>query len=667
MSNINRKKENVLYYNLIFAAGAVLVSTTAFAQQQPELTVRSKQVIEVDGLHFKDLNGNSQLDVYEDWRKSADSRAADLLTQMTLKEKAGLMMHGTAPSLGEGATLGRGSQYDLDGVRSLINGAEVRAFITRMSGPADQFAEQNNHIQEIAEASRLGIPATISTDPRNSFQYVLGATVESGGFSKWPETLGLAAIGDAGLMREFADVVRQEYLAVGIRQALSPQIDLASEPRWPRVTGTFGENPTLSKVMAEAYVDGFQHGKTGLSPQSVNAVAKHWVGYGAASDEGFDSHNSYGKHASFGGSDFDEHLIPFEGAFDAKVAGIMPTYSILDGVAIDGRPLEAVAAGFNKQLLTDLLRGRFHFEGVVLSDWLITNDCKDACLDGEKPGVNPIIRPDTFGMPWGVEDMSRVDRFVKAVNAGVDQFGGVANSDLLVDAVNSGKLSEARVDESAKRILVQKFEQGLFENAYVDPEIAMKIVGNPDFLAAAEKAQAHAMVLLKNEGNMLPTEAGKKVYLYGVNADTAKAHGFDVVSTPEAADFALVRLKAPSEKLHPNYFFGVRHEEGDLSFKDGDPDYEAVKSITSKVPTVVTVYLSRPAILTNVSNKATVLIGNFGASDDALFNVLLGQEKPLGRLPFELPSSMEAVRKQSPSKPHDSENPLYPIGFSAAK
>ncbi|MBB4955069.1 beta-glucosidase [Agrobacterium vitis] len=651
--------------SLGLASCAILMSSVAFAQTQAPLVARSAPTMTVDGLTFKDLNRNGRLDVYEDWRKTPAKRADDLVKQMTLSEKAGLMMHGTAPGIAAGAEAGqgRGSGYDLEKIKNLINDAKVMTYITRLSLPPERLAEENNSLQEIAEATRLGIPLTISTDPRNHFQYVLGASAQNGGFSKWPESLGFGALDDAKLTRRFGDVARQEYLAVGIQQALSPQIDLATEPRWPRSTGTFGEDPQISKRMAEAYVAGFQNGTKGLRPGSVSAVAKHWVGYGAT-PEGFDGHNSYGKHVVFKGKDFQKHIIPFEGAFDAKVAGIMPTYSIVDGVTLNGKPLEPVAAGFSKQLLTDLLRKRYKFDGVVVSDWLITNDCKDECLNGEKPGDKPIIRPDTFGMPWGVEDMGRVDRFAKAVNAGIDQFGGVSNSDLLVKAVEEKKISEERINVSARRLLIQKFQQGLFENPYADPQKAKTIVGNAEFVAEGERAQARAMVLLQNEGKILPVASGKKVYLLNVDAAVAQKRGYQVVSTPEEADFALVRLTAPFERLHPNYFFGARHEEGDLSFKPGNAEYDALTAIVAKTPTIATIFLSRPAILTNVKDKTKALIGNFGADDEALFNVIEGKQKAEGKLPFELPSSMQAVEAQAPGTPHDSKNPLYKVGYS---
>ncbi|MGY5808889.1 glycoside hydrolase family 3 N-terminal domain-containing protein [Rhizobium sp. LEGMi198b] len=650
------------YFIAMCALGSLFAST-ALSQEQPALSARIAKTLNVDGLSFKDLDSNGKLDPYEDWRLPAAERATDLVGRMTIEEKAGLMMHGTAPSVGPGAGMGVGSQYDLDRATEMIDKRKVVTFITRLSGDPAVLAGENNKLQEIAESGRLGVPATISTDPRNHFQFVLGASVSAGRFSKWPETLGFAAIGDAALVRRFGDIARQEYRAVGIQEALSPQIDLASEPRWPRVNGTFGEDAQLAKTMAEAYVAGFQNGETGINRDSVVAVAKHWVGYGAAKD-GYDSHNAYGRRSVFPGNNFAEHLIPFEGAFKAKVAGVMPTYSILEVVNLDGKPLEPVGAGYSKQLLTDLLRGKYGFDGVILSDWLITNDCKGTCLEGEKPGVKPTLNEETFGMPWGVEDMSRVDRFAKAVNAGVDQFGGVTSSDLLVEAVKDKKINEERIDQSATRILIQKFEQGLFENPYVDPEKARSIVGNPTFAAEATAAQAKAMVLLDNKAKLLPVLSGKKVFLYGVDPKVAAARGFTVVATAREADFALVRLNAPYQQPHMNYFFGSRHQEGDLDFKDGNADFEAFKSAAKEVPTIVTIYLARPAILTGLRDRAGSILANFGASDEALFDVIEGKQKAQGKLPFELPSSMAEVLAQKSDVPHDTANPLYPIGFS---
>ncbi|WP_350313679.1 glycoside hydrolase family 3 protein [Dickeya fangzhongdai] len=634
----------------------LLFSPLAEAVQQAALDTREAPLITVDGLKFKDLNRDGKLNPYEDWRLPPAQRAADLVSRMTLAEKAGVMMHGSAPTAG--SVTGAGAQYDLTAAKAMIAERYVNSFITRLSGdnPA-QMAEENNKLQQLAEATRLGIPATISTDPRNSFQSLVGVSVSVGKFSKWPETLGLAAIGDEERVRRFADIVRQEYRAVGITEALSPQADLSTEPRWPRIDGTFGEDPDLTKKMVRGYVTGMQNGKNGLNGQSVISVVKHWVGYGAAQD-GWDSHNAYGKYALFRQNNLQWHIDPFTGAFEAHAAGIMPTYSILRNARWHGKPIEPVGAGFNRFLLTDLLRGQYGFDGVILSDWLITNDCKGDCLTGVKPGEKPVPR----GMPWGVENLTPAERFIKAVNAGVDQFGGVTDSALLVKAVQDGLLSEARLDTSVNRILKQKFQTGLFERPYVNAAQANDIVGRTDWQQLADDTQARALVLLQNN-NLLPLRTGSRVWLHGIDAKAAQAAGFIVVDAPEKADMALIRTHTPYEQPHKNFFFGSRHHEGSLAFRADNPDYQAIVRASARVPTLVTVYMERPAILTNVVDKTRALIANFGVSDSVLLSRLVSGAAYTAKLPFELPSSMQAVLKQQPDLPYDSNKPLFPFGY----
>jgi beta-glucosidase len=646
---------------LVLAIAVLSLGGTAQTVVQMELGHRSAILITVDGLQFKDLNKNGRLDGYEDWRRTPAERAKDLVGQMTLKEKAGAMMHGSARSTGPPGVPGAGSEYDFEAAKKMIEVLRINSFITRLNARPEKFAEQNNKLQEIAESGRLGIPATISTDPRNHFQYTAGASVAGNEFSQWPETLGFAAIGDAEVVRRFADIARQEYRAVGIFEALSPQADLSTEPRWSRINGTFGEDAELSKKLVGAYVEGFQNGGNGLNSGSVITIVKHWVGYGAQK-KGFDSHNAYGKYAIFPGNNFDYHILPFLGAFAKHASGVMPTYSILQDVKLNGQPLEPVGGGFNRQLLTGLLRGKYGFDGVILSDWGITSDCNGTCQDGMPAGQRPNFS--NVGMPWGVEKLSREERFIKGIDAGLDQFGGAEDPQFIVDAVKGGKLTEERLNESVYRILLQKFQQGLFENAYVDRARAESTVRSELFQKEADEAQRRSTVLLENKKNTLPMSAqGTKVYLYNIDRKTAEERGFTVVDMPERASVAIMRVSAPFQTLHPGYTFGSRQHEGNLGFSDGDADYEAIKKVSAKIPTIATVYLDRPAILTNIQDKVAGLLGNFGISDAGLLDVLTGKTKPQGKLPFELPSSEEDVDHQAEDVPHDTRHPLYRFGF----
>jgi beta-glucosidase len=346
---------------LLFSVGAVLSSVYALHSGtvgQPELGYRSASLLTVDGVQFKNLNRNRKLDIYEDWRKSSANRGADLVPQMSVEDMAGVMVHGTLPSAGgANASIGMGSGYDFEKSKALIDCKRINTFITRLGGDPANIAESANKLQELAETTRFGIPLTISTDPRNNFLYVPGASVEGGSFSKRPETTGPAAINDPALTRRYAETVRKEYIAVGIREALSPQADLATEPRWARLTGSFGEDADVAKAQVEAYVEGLQDGREGLKPSSVVTVVKHWLGYGAQKD-GLDSHNYYGRYSALTDALLPYHIKPFLGAFEAHVAAVMPTYSILlENVHFHGLLTEQVGAGFNKQLLSELLRG----------------------------------------------------------------------------------------------------------------------------------------------------------------------------------------------------------------------------------------------------------------------------------------------------------------------
>ncbi len=617
---------------------------------------RVKKVIVQDGLRFRDLNGDGKLNPYEDWRLTAGDRADDLIRRMTVAEKAGTMMHSTLP--GRGGFSGRSAEgYDFEALTPLLTERHVSSFISRLSLPPARLAEQNNQVQAIAEATRLGIPVTISTDPRHHFQYVLGASSEGGGFSQWPEPLGFAALRDPALVREFGDIARREYRAVGLHMALSPQADLATEPRWPRLTATFGSNAALTSDLVGAYVTGFQGSETGLATNGVMTVVKHWVGYGATAD-GYDSHNYYGRYARLDGDTLQPHIDAFAGAFSARSGGIMPTYPILQGVEIKGEPLEPVGAGFSRQLLTELLRDQYHYPGIILSDWAITRDCSPACRAPTKPQGT-----DAIAMPWGVESLTPYARFVKGVEAGLDQFGGTHETEHLIKAVEDGRLSENRLDESVRRILISKFQLGLFENPYVDPARAEQVVAAKAFIARADEVQREAQVLLENTDGLLPLAADKrKVFLFGMAPTAAEAAGLTVVKTPAQADFAIIRTETPSEMLHPNHFFGRRQHEGRLDFRDGDAAYEALKAASAEVPTVFAIFLDRPAVLSNIRTKASAILGNFGASDAAVLDVVLGRARARGRLPFELPVSMEAVESQHPAVADDSPNPLYPFG-----
>lgn len=610
---------------------------------------------------WRDLNHNGRLDPYEDSRLSAERRVDDLIARMTLAEKVGAMMHGTLPAVGPMGMSGMGADYDQAAARKLIE-AGVNSFITRLVADPAKFAVANNAIQTIAAGTRLGIPVTISTDPRNHFQAVTGASTTGGGFSQWPEPLGLGALGDVKRVEEFGRLVAREYRAVGIHLALSPQADLFTEPRWPRGSGTFGDDPTAVSRLAGAYVRGFQGGRTGLVPGGVATVVKHWVGYGAAPG-GFDAHNQYGRYSVLDQQAFAEHVAAFRGALAAGSAGVMPSYGIIQGVRYRGVPLPAVGGAYSPVLLQAMLRGEQRFRGLVLSDWGIASDCPQACV---APTASQAQHPGAIGMPWGVEALSKEDRFARATNAGIDQFGGADDPAPLLAAVQNGKVSVGRINEAVRQVLLLKFRLGLFDRPFVDAKMAESIVGAPEAHRAGQLAQRESMVLLQNKRGVLPiAAAGRRVWLSGVSGEAASAVGLQVVDRPEQAEVAIIRTSAPHQQLHPYHFFGVRQNEGSLEFASSDPAIVALdKAVVAKVPVAFAIDLDRPAILKSIAGKTSAMIATFGASDAALLDVVTGRARARGRLPIELPSSMTDVERQNPARPNDSVKPLFPRGFA---
>lgn len=459
----------ILIAFLIFSAGKGKAARELYSQlgeEAPELTV--------DGFTFRDLNKNGSLDVYEDSRAPVDDRVEDLLAQMTLEEKAGTMFVSMIGMTSEGKPFDKPrlstNPFDIlvalaaPPASKLLLAKRINSVNTLSSADPDIMARFNNNLQEIAERMRLGIPMTIATDPRHSADNNPGASIFTTSFSAWPNPLGLAATRDTLLVREFGDIARQEYRSVGLSVALHPMADLATEPRWARINGTFGEDAQLSAEMTKAYVLGFQGDSLGIN--SVACMSKHFSG-GGPQGKGDDAHFAFGKDQVYPGDNFDYHVIPFvEGALAARTAQIMPYY----GIPL-GQTSEDVAFAFNKEIITDLLRDSLRFDGVVCTDWGIITDSriKEASA-------------------WGMEAFTPKERIHKVIEAGCDQFGGEYVPELIVELVESGEISEERIDVSVRRILRDKFKLGLFDNPYVEEAEALRIAGNDAFVEKGKQA-----------------------------------------------------------------------------------------------------------------------------------------------------------------------------------
>jgi beta-glucosidase len=695
---------------------------------------------------FKDLNRNGRLDRYEDWRLSAEERAKDLATQMTVEQIGGLMLysrHQSIPGGGRGfmaATYG-GKPFAESGARAFDLSDQQQQFlqednvrhvlITSVESP-EVAARWNNQAQAFVEGLGLGIPINTSSDPRHGTVADAEFNAGAGGrISMWPSTLGMAATFDPELVSNFGRIASQEYRALGIATALSPQVDLATDPRWNRFSGTFGEDPALATDLARAYVGGFQYSSPeneiaeGWGYQSVNAMVKHWPG-GGTGEAGRDAHYGFGKYAVYPGNNFETHLLPFtEGAFklDNKTgmaSAVMPYYTVSYGQ--DKKYGENVGNAYSAYIITDLLRNKYNYDGVVCSDWLITADYTT---------VDVFIT----GKPWGIEHLSVAERHYKALMAGIDQFGGNNEMGPVIEAYRLGveehgeAFMRARFEQSAVRLLKNMFRTGLFDNPYLDVETTKATVGKPEFMQAGYDAQLKSAVLLKNKNQTLPLRKNLKVYIpkkytpaavnfmgipipekleHPVNLDIVKKY-FQIAETPQEADLALVFIdgamsgngysREDARKGGTGYVpislrYGeyVAHTARDPSIAGGDPlesftnrsyrgkkakainatDLDMVVDAHQQMngkPVIVSVRLRNPSVFAEFEALADAILTSFDVQDQALMDLLSGQAEPSGLLPLQIPANMETAEQQLEDVPHDmechvdTEGNRYDFGF----
>lgn len=687
-------------------------------------------LLSIDNLTFKDLNRNGQLNPYEDWRLSFEERAEDLASKMTIEQIAGLMLysaHQSIPARAFGpfgnASYG-GKPFDQSGAapwklsddqKKFLTDDNLRhVLITRVQSP-EVAAKWNNQVQSLVEGIGLGIPANNSSDPRHETRADQEFNAGSGGdISMWPSSIGLAATFDPGLVAKFGEIASKEYRALGITTALSPQIDIATDPRWFRFFGTFGPNPQLAADMARAYVDGFQSSvgdaelEQGWGVESVNAMVKHWPG-GGSGEGGRDAHYGFGKYAVFPGGDFELHQIPFtEGAFKLNrktgmASAVMPYYTI--SFEQDDVYGENVGNAFSTFMIKDLLRGKYGYEGVICTDWGVTSN------------HNAV---DEFGKtPWGVEQLTEVERHYKILMAGVDQFGGNNQAGPVIEAYEMGveEHGEAymreRFKESAVRLLLNIFRVGLFENPYLNPAHTTQIVGNPDFMEAGYEAQLKSVVLLKNKNDVLPFLKHTKVYIpqrfvpetqnfFGMKTLSCWEDPFnreivakyvELVEDPAQADVALVVVHTPDSgggydkadvQAGGNGYLpkSLQYQEytaeyaRKTSVAGGDPleeftnrsykgksvktsnssDLEAVLNTRKQMegkPVIVVMNLKNPTVVAEFEAQVDAILVSFGVQDQAIFDILSGAVEPSGLLPMQMPANMRTVEEQFEDRPLD--------------
>ena len=702
-------------------------------------------ILTVDRLAFKDLNKNGELDKYEDWRLSADERAADLASRLSVEQIAGLMLYSAHQAI-PGGGFGRGGSYNgkpfaesgadpsdlTDQQQEFLTKDNLRhVLITRVESP-EVAAKWNNKAQALVEGLGLGIPANNSSDPRHQAasdeEYVLGG---GGKISMWPPAIGMAATFDPALVETFGRIASIEYRALGIATALSPQVDLATDPRWYRFSGTFGPSPELGTDMARTYVDGFQTSspeKTisgGWGYESVNAMVKHWPG-GGTGEAGRDAHYGFGKFAVFPGNNLAMHMIPFiKGAFaltggTKMAAAVMPYYTISTGQNPEG---ENVGNAFSKYMITDQLRGKYGYDGVICTDWGVTRT---------EAGLTAFGRT-----PWGVESLTEAERHYKILMAGCDQFGGNNAAGPVLEAYQMGvkdlgeEAMRKRFEQSAVRLLRNIFRVGLFENPYLNVEETKAVVGNADYMKAGYEAQVKSVVLLKNKNGLLPLDKSKKVYIpkryyppttnflgmstpekwdFPIKPEIAGKY-FTVSEDPAGADFALVVINQPDNGRFGGYsvqdsakggngFMPISLQYGPYTAVDardpslaGDAREKDVlnrtykgKSVTATnhsdlklvletkaamkgKPVIVVLRMSNPTVVNEFEKEIDALVINFGVQDQAILDILSGAAEPSGLLPLQMPADMSTVEKQFEDVPFDmtphtdSEGNAYDFGF----
>jgi beta-glucosidase len=676
-------------YIFLFTAMLVIFGLSSFSstgkqKKQPSLETRSAKIIEKDGFKFKDLNKNGLLDQYEDWRFTSQERSKDLLSKMSIEEKVGFMLINTTNLIGSrraAASENKLAASDFDeggraqnagmpgadqpgnrpggfgrnrqgppnqggerianmnsaaGTTKTVKEYHHRHFILRVNESARTIAEWSNKLQSLCESEPLGIPAIVTSNPRNNIttNASLGTSVGTTVFSSWPGELGLSAMRDLKLTREFADIARQEWVSVGLRKGYMYMADLSTEPRWSRINGTFGENAAWVAKMITQVILGFQGEK--LSPTSVALTTKHFPG-GGSGQGGQDSHFDWGKKEIYPGGMFSNNLIPFKAAIKAGTSAIMPYYSLPSGTQF-----EEVGYAYNKGVITDLLRKELGFKGIINSD------------------TGPIDN-----MPWGVETLTIPERYKKAIEAGVNLFSGISDPSVLLQTVKSGMLDMHFIDNSVILLLKEIFDLGLFENPYVDPDAAEKIVNNNHFRERADLAMRKSIVLLRNESGALPLKSKTKIYFETLQKnprDTTAAPGIiysvndnkypvEFVKTPEEADILLLWILPTGNSL-----FGSNGDPISLSLSKCGVDVNRINELSATKNAILVVNYTNPWVINEIYNNTTKgnikgVLATFGTTTDALLDVITGNFNPSGKMPFSTPVSDLAVENQKEDVP----------------
>ena len=432
--------------------------------------------------------------LYRDRTRPVDERVRDLLARMTLEEKV-------AQTLGiwkgkEKITDAAG-QFDPAGARALIaNGlgqlarpTELRDKPTKiLNGPRENAVFVNAVQKWLIENTRLGIPVMTHEEALH------GLVAPKG--TNFPIPIALASTWDPALVERVMSIAALEARARGTHEVLSPVLDLARDPRWGRTEETYGEDPYLVSRLGVAAIRGYQGTSRTLAKDKVLATAKHFAGHGPHEGGINTAPTAFAERLLR-----DQYLFPFEAAIaETPVMAVMPSYNEMDGVP----------SHKNRWLLGRVLRQEWGFDGMVVSDYY---------------AVDQMVSQ--HGVAADLADAAR-----QAIEAGVDiELPDMAAYPKLADVVKSGRLSEAVLDRAVARILRAKFLAGLFDDPYVDPDRAEKVSNTPEHQAVALEAARRAIVLLKNDGSLLPLDPKrlKTIAVIGPNAKGVRLGGYSSV------------------------------------------------------------------------------------------------------------------------------------------
>ncbi len=657
---MDKKRKIVIVVILICVALIGIFFIMKPNKKQVELSARNKNIIKVDGLEYRDLNNNGKLDNYENWNLSPEQRAEDLVSQMNTEEKAGMMLIHSQLSatkqqnkeltsrnglLNEQESTDNEKIYlNYTGNTTTIKDLNIRHIILREYINPEQIVIWENAMNELAESSRLGIPIVFTSNPRNNAEMV-ATNANDIQYTQYPTPTGIAAAamgeekkkGQSDIIQNFAEIVRKEWVATGIRKGYMYSADLMTDARWARNSDTFGENVDFVSKTMESLVKTIQGGDR-LSETGVALTMKHFPGSGARVN-GMDAHLPNGRYSPYNteNSLANYHLPPFQSAINANVSSILPYYSQPDPNSAKqiykGKEIHMGGSSYayNEEFLKNLLRENMNFKGYINTD----------------SGVVDFIA-------WGEEDKTNVEKVAKAINSGVDLISDTYHAEWILQALEEGLITEERMDESVKRVLEEMFSLGIFENPYVEEKETNEKIATEQSLEEAYSVHQKSVVLLKNKEQTLPIKAQEKedkikVYIkeFGTTGriimdalNMGEYNSIEVVKEESQADY-LITYIAGKITNQTTYELDLKNSVIGEEYEEWVRIGNTIKENGGKRITIIN--FKTGYIVDGIEQNTDCLIGGFNTYTSAIMEAIVGKTEITGVLPFTLPANGEVV------------------------